>query len=164
MATKYLIEKSGVPIHFLTGRLGISTYFDRLSGYIKAHNDFGYEYNETMVLESDISIEGAMSTIYKLLDTNVRVKSIFATSDILALGALKALTQRGITVGKDILLIGYDDSQMDQIVTPSLTTIRQPKYEMGVEAAKMLIDQIKGNKGECERITMMPDIIIRETA
>ena len=164
IATKHLLEKRGAPVHLITGKLNISTYFDRLSGYIDAHRELGYEYNDALIYESAISIQGAIDTVGRLVDSNEPIKSIFATSDIVSLGVLKALTQRGYIVGKDILLVGFDDSIMDQIVTPSLTTIHQPKYEMGAKSAELLIKQIEAKMKLNETVVMAPHLVIRETA
>jgi len=164
IATKYLLEKSNKPVHLLTGTLTVNTYFDRMAGYMDALREKGIEYEQSMVHECGFSIEDARRVMDQLIESGQKIHSIFASADILALGALKSLLKHGIDVGKEVLLVGYDDINISEIVTPSLTTIRQPQFEMGVLAANLIIEQIKDKSKEIEKVIIEPMLVKRETA
>ncbi len=164
IATKFLLEEKGYPIHYLSGPLTISTYFDRLNGYMKALKEKNYDYNESFINQCDLSIISGYETMINIIDREPNVKAVFAANDILAIGALKALLSKGKKVGDEIFLMGYDDIDTAAMVTPALSTVAQPKYTMGVTAAELLIEQIKGKTQLNKRIVLKPELIIRESA
>ncbi len=88
-----------------------------------------------------------------------RPTAVFAVSDLLAIGALKEINNNGLHVPNDIALVGFDNIDFSNMTHPTLTTISQPMYKMGTIAAKMLINQIKGE--EVESIVVDHELIIR---
>jgi len=163
-ATNYLLGKNASQVLLLTGPLSISTYFDRMTGYIDALRSRRFDYNELYVQECPVSLDGGYNAIDGIFEKGIQVKSIFASNDLIALGALKALLKRGINVPGEISLVGYDDIPTSSIVTPSLTTVEQPKYLMGEKAAQLLLEQIADKEVEDRHIVLEPRLIIRETA
>ncbi len=90
--------------------------------------------------------------------------SIFASNDLIALGAFNTLMKSGFNIPDDVLLVGFDDIPTAHIITPGLTTIRQPTYEIGTRAAQLLYKHLIHNSKEIEHIVLEPELIIRETA
>lgn len=76
----------------------------------------------------------------------MEVTAIFASNDLMAYGAYKAIRSYGYKIPDDISVVGFDDIQLSQILEPQLTTIRQPAYDMGLAAARMLIKLVEGKK------------------
>jgi LacI family transcriptional regulator len=167
MATMHLLERNHSEVILLTGPLTISTYFDRKSGYMKALKEKDVQFNELLVHECEVSLKGGMLAVEQVLNSEIEIKSIFAANDLIALGAMRALIKRGFAVPGDVSIIGYDDIPMVSLVTPALTTIEQPKYEMGVKAGELLLQKIrnvKKNEGKTNmQVTLQPKLIIRET-
>ena len=164
MATKHLLESHGYPVQVITGGLEINTYNERLAGYIKAHEELRLPFNKNLVHETDISYERGYSQVMELIHAGCDMKSIFAASDVLALGALKALSQSGYKVGEGVFLVGYDDSEINTVLSPALSSVCQPKYEMGIESAKLLIRQIVEKRKIVDFIVMRPNLVVRGTS
>jgi DNA-binding LacI/PurR family transcriptional regulator len=87
-----------------------------------------------------------------------------AINDLVAVGALQACTDLGRRVPDDLAVVGFDDTLLAALVTPPLTTCRVPRYELGVQAMRLLLDQISGCLDECAEIVLRPELIIRASA
>lgn len=164
LATKFLLDKKGYPIYYLSGSLSISTYFDRMTGYLNALKEEKLEPNDSFIHQCELNIKSGYATMKQIIKSGQVIKSVFAANDILALGAMKAMIESGLTVGEEVLLIGYDDIETASMVTPALTTISQPKYEMGVSASKLLLEQISDKTTLTKKIIFTPELIVRDTA
>jgi LacI family repressor for deo operon, udp, cdd, tsx, nupC, and nupG len=99
-----------------------------------------------------------------LLETTKDFTAIFCFNDIAAIGAIRALKDVGLRVPEDVSVVGFDDIQSAAYSTPSLTTVRQPLFEMGQRGAKILLDRI-GNReaGYPSEIVMEPELVVRES-
>jgi LacI family transcriptional regulator len=164
LAASYLLEKDKKEILFLSGPLSINTYFERLSGYLRAVKEAGLNRNELLIHECEVSYDGGQTVMKNILDHHVDFGSIFASNDLIALGAFNTLIKNGFSIPDDVLLVGFDDIPTAHIVTPGLTTIRQPTYEIGTKSAKLLYKQLLQGSKEIEHIVLEPELIIRETA
>lgn len=164
LATKHLLQKNKSDVLFLSGPLNRSTVFDRLTGYINALRSEGIEYNELMVHQCEVSFQGGYNIIQSIYDRIEGIKSIFSSSDVIALGAIRALIEKGVKIPEDISVVGFDDISIASVYIPSLTTIRQPKYEMGRQAAEFLIKKINDKSLENQCIVLDPELIIRESS
>jgi DNA-binding LacI/PurR family transcriptional regulator len=87
-----------------------------------------------------------------------------AINDLVAVGALQACTDLGRRVPDDLAVVGFDDTLLAALVTPPLTTCRGPRYELGAQAMRLLLDQISGCLDECAEIVLRPELIIRASA
>ena len=145
-ATKFLVEKGCRNIGFISSDDVNKSSGQRLEGYKNAilANDLEID-NEIIYLES-YSIETGYKGTMKILEKK-DIDGICCGNDLIAIGAIKALKEREINVPRDVKVIGFDDIQISQYMDPPLTTIKQPIYEMGEEAVKMLIGIING-KGQ----------------
>lgn len=98
-----------------------------------------------------------------LLDSGVDFSAVVCANDLMAVGALDVLKGRGIRVPEDISITGYDDIFLSQITTPKLTTISQPKYELGKISAEMLFRLINGEDINASEIKLIPHLVVRES-
>ena len=90
--------------------------------------------------------------------------AVFASADILAVEVMKALSEEGISVPDEVSVMGFDDAYFSRFTVPSLTTVRQPRFEMGLSAAQLLLSRISGStKGVKRRITLPVEVIERES-
>ena len=101
----------------------------------------------------------------RLLDQKIQFSAVFSSNDIMALGILRALTEYGVRVPKDVALIGYDDTEFSALINPSLSTIRKPRVRLGCEAATMMLDILKGVKSADvdENVVIQTELVIRES-
>jgi LacI family transcriptional regulator len=101
--------------------------------------------------------------IPKLLASKRMFTALVSYNDIAAIGAIRALRDAGLRVPEDVSVIGFDDIQGAAYHTPSLTTIRQPLNSMGNTAARLLLQRIRGLKDYPEEVSIVPELIIRES-
>ncbi|MCL6603880.1 MAG: LacI family transcriptional regulator [Paenibacillus sp.] len=135
----------------------------REEGYIKAIESFGMNVNENWFVHGEDFFEpSGYAAMQQLLQTGSLPKAIFAASDLLALGAIRALKEHGLRIPEDIAIIGCDDIEACKYTTPKLTTIRQNKERLGVLAAHMLFDLIN-NQSEGGSFVVEPALVIRES-
>jgi LacI family transcriptional regulator len=101
----------------------------------------------------------------ELLGLSPRPTAVFAANDMMAMGALLAVREAGLLVPRDVALVGFDDTPITKLVTPSLTTVTQFQEELGRRAAEMLFERLAGTVPERGRNEEMPyELIVRESA
>lgn len=135
----------------------------REAGYIKAIEGFGLNVNEKWFVHGDDFFEpSGYTAMQQLIQSGSLPKAVFAASDLLALGAIRALKEHGLRIPEDMAIIGCDDIEACKYTSPTLTTIRQNKQRLGVLAAHMLFDLIN-NQSEGGSFVVEPALIIRES-
>ena len=142
-ATSYLIRTGCQKVAIAAGREELNLYRQRFLGYKKALMDNRIEYDESLVFRDTVGTSGFYQTIQKALANGIQMDGIFATSDPKAYVIMKALRDAGVSIPEQVSVIGIDNVEFSSLVEPPLTTIAQPFYEMGVLAAKRVIDRIK---------------------
>lgn len=170
IATEYLLKKGRKNIAVIGGELsgeeiGISPR-ERLDGYKKALEAAGIAFRQELVAEiKDYSMEDGRMALRMLLEKNLNTDAVFCSAgDIVACGVIAEAKERGIKIPQDISLVGYDDIMISSLVSPALTTVKQPVEKMGEDAFRTAIEaaenKIKGAKVEI----FEPELVIRETA
>lgn len=162
MAVRHLIAQGHERIAMVNGHAHAVVSQERLRGYQEALASAGLESDPSLVFEGDFSMASGEQGIRNVLLTAPDVTAVFFASDLMALGALKHLGFIGKQVPADIAIIGYDDIILSQMVNPSLTTVAQPRYEMGIEAARMLVNMLEEYK-EPRGCVLAPSLIVRGT-
>jgi len=149
LGVKHLIEFGHKKIAHISGPLYTTTGLERLMGYRTAINEENIKFISEYVQESDYSIEGGYTAMKNLLSLSNPPTAVFASSVLIALGAMKAIHEEGFTIPNDISLVGFHDVYFADTISPSLTTVKMPLEEMGNAAIGKLIDIIhKKDKGE----------------
>jgi len=162
LATEYLIKKGCKNIaHLSSSKVDIAGS-ERFKGYKKALIKYGILFKKEMVMEGDYTLEWGYNNTKKLFSQGLNPDGIFACSDIVAIGAITYLKEKGYKIPDDIKIIGYDDIPIASLVSPKLTTISQPKIETGQKAVQMIFDML--NKKQVASQTLTPHLIIRESA
>ena len=160
-ATKLLIEKGCKNIGFISSNKTTKSSGQRLRGYENAILESKINLDKDKIFLQNYTIEtGYKGTVSLLEKTNI--DGICCGNDLIAIGAIKALKERGIKVPQDVKVIGFDDISISKYMDPPLTTIRQPIYEMGEEAVGMLIDVINNKEMEMSKV-LKTELIVRET-
>ncbi|WP_130805835.1 LacI family DNA-binding transcriptional regulator [Senegalia massiliensis] len=161
-ATKYLIESGCRDIGMISSNYKNKPSSDRIKGYEKALYESNININQNKIFLENYTIESGYNGAKKILK-ETEVDGIFCGNDLIAIGAIKALKEKNIRIPEQVKIIGFDDIQISQYMDPPLTTIRQPIYQMGEEAVKMLISLIK-NKGKNLEKILQTKLIQRGSA
>jgi len=163
LATEYLIKKGHKRIALIDGFLYKSPAKGRLEGYKKALNKYRISLDESLMSVGDINIEDGYERTKQMLEKNLDFTAIFAYNDMMAFGAMQAIKEKGLRIPQDIGLVGYDDISFSSLISPSLTTIRLKKQELGAESVKLLLSRINGNRKKMKKIMLNVELITRGT-
>lgn len=136
---------------------------ERLRGTRAALAANGLVLDERLMIAGDLSIESGERAAHSLLDRPDPPTAIFALNDRMALGAMRAAWERGLQVPGDLSVVGFDDISLATLLTPPLTTVRQPGYGLGEAAARALFAQLAGASGPAPA-TLATELIVRGTA
>jgi LacI family transcriptional regulator len=163
LACEHLIALGHERIGAITGPPGWCSSIERLSGYQSALLSAGLPVPDQLVVVGDFTIEGGYRAARQLLAESDPPTAIFAFSDNMAWGAIRAAKERGIRIPECLSLVGFDDGTVASSITPSLTTIRQPLQEMGRIAASLLCRMIDRHRIEATRLELSTRLIIRQS-
>lgn len=171
LATKHLIELGHRDIAFIATTLKSSPVDrKRYQGYQSALIEAGIKLNENLIFQNkDITFENGMMVAQEIISYKGELTGIVSVSDILAIGVIKALQQKGKRVPDDYSVVGFDDLTISQFTTPGLTTIRQDSFEKGKSAASLLANLIELSVTEelavtdHETVTLPVELIVRES-
>jgi LacI family transcriptional regulator len=165
-ATEHLIEQGGIRIAHIGGPLNVKIYQDRLSGFKDAMQKAGLAVEKSMLIHNSLTRTDGTNAIKKLWQNKIKPDAIFCANDTTALSAIIYFRQKGIKVPDDILIVGFSNEPFSEVVTPSISTIRQPGFEMGRKAADLLIRQIKlkDKPNRFQTFVMPTELIIRESS
>jgi LacI family transcriptional regulator len=168
LATKYLQEKGHRKIGYVTSRLDRPSRKRIYQGYLEAMREAGLE-----PLVEEAKAEEGYSAVYEfdtgkrltqqLLEHEDQPTAIFACNDMMAFGVIHELTRRGIDVPGQISVMGFDGIEVGQMIHPPLTTIKQPDYEMGKMACKMLVGRMNGEESHQFDVMLQPKLLERSS-
>lgn len=164
LGTKYLIDKGHVCIAHVAGNLDYQVALDRLEGYKKALEEAGLTFTEELVASGNFLWQDGYSAMKEILRYQPLCTAVFTANDTMAYGALQAITERGLSVPHDIAVVGFDNLEFSSVTNPPLTTIEQPRYEMGKEAVKTLLSLLQRKPSEGIKICFSPELVIRRSA
>lgn len=163
-AVEYLVKNGHARIAIIQGLPNTYTNKGRLSGYRDALKANNIELDPRLIVGRDFRQESGYIETKILLSLEPRPTAIFATSDLITLGALEAINEEGLHIPQDLSLIAFDDIDHVNFFTTPLTTISQPKEIIGEVAIKLLTEKIKNhNKGESRRIMLSSRLVERNS-
>lgn len=163
LATKTLIDAGHSDIAIITGNLKKSLAKNRLEGYKKALYEANIPLNPNWIIESHFDFAGGLAGMNSLLTQSEKPTAVFACSDTIALGAYQAVWQQGLNVPQDISIIGYDDIELAKYLSPPLSTISQPKAELGKLAVETLLKRIRSQAKDFQTIMLEPELVLRDS-
>ncbi|MBB6448759.1 DNA-binding LacI/PurR family transcriptional regulator [Geomicrobium halophilum] len=162
IATNHLLELGHKDIVFVTGSQTMTSFRDRIKGARQSLEHNGVEFHESQIIKSHFSIEGAKEDIGQYLETHLPT-AIFAVNDVFACATIQAARKRGVKVPEDLSVVGFDNTVLAEVTDPPLTTISQPKADMGKQIVRMLVEAIEGKKTSKSKIILSPELIIRQS-
>lgn len=163
LATKALIDAGHRKIGIITGNLKKSVAQNRLQGYKNALSEAKIALNPHWIVESHFDFEGGVLGIQSLLTQSSRPTAVFCCSDTIAVGAYQAIQQQGLRIPQDLSIMGYDDIELARYLSPPLSTICQPKAELGKLAVEALLQRIKNPNQNYRTLVLEPTCILRES-
>jgi len=161
MAVSHLIQLGRKRIALITGPTNSTVGIDRKQGYLKAITDRGREVDEALITEGDFTEAGGYYSMQRLL--LAKPDAVFAASDIMALGAIRAAREAGLRVPDDLAVVGFDDLPIATISDIQLTTVRQPVVQFGAKAVEVLLDLIENGIDPPRHIFMDTELVIRDS-
>jgi len=135
----------------------------RLQAYRQAMQDAGIEVKPGWVVEGHYTPPSGKEAMEQLLNVAPELTAVVCGNDWMAMGAMEAIYQKGLRVPEDISLVGFDDIDTAQWVTPPLTTMRQPTRQIGAKAAELLINQVETGKRVRETVLFCAEMVVRQS-
>jgi len=163
-ATEYLIALGHQWIGFVSGPKGYEATSARLKGYKEALSNAGLAFDTGLLAEGDFFQPSGFAAGRRLLSLPKPPTAIFVSNDLMAFGVIEAIKEHGLRVPNDVSVVGFDDIPMASQVYPPLTTVRQPLYQMGVAAARIMMAMLHGVEPPSSRITLPTELVERATA
>lgn len=161
-STKYLINQGHKNILYLSGPLKNNISKERLDGFKRAYEEYEILFNENNVIEGKYTYEWGYDFIKSL--ENIECSAICCANDLMAIGVIHALKDKGINIPNDISVVGFDDIQTSRLIDPALTTIKQPAYDMGKKACEILINSLEDKTYKNSGVILFkPELIIRNS-
>lgn len=162
-ATRYLLSLGHRQIGVITGDASSGTSVDRLHGFVETLRSAKIRLNRSMIHTGHNDMESGHFHAMQLLTGAQRPTAIFCTNNMMALGALAAIQEIGLACPQDISLLGFDDFYWATLLRPRLTVIRQPAREIGMLAARLLIDHIEGRPSVPSPALLETQLIVRDS-
>ncbi len=162
-ATEYLIKLGHQRIGFVTGWMDLGCARDRLAGYKSALRTYHLPVDDNLIYEGDFHQPSGYEGASSFLNLVAPPTAIFASNDVMAMGAIEAVRVHGLRIPDEMSILGFDDIPQVENLHPKLTTIRQPLEQMGRVAAQMLMDFLKDPQKLTNRIELPTELIVRDS-
>jgi DNA-binding LacI/PurR family transcriptional regulator len=159
----YLLKTGCREIAHISGPENLLLSKNRKAGYMEALKQAGIPVDFNLIVEGDFTIESGEECMQKLLENNAGIDGIFAVCDAVAFGAMKVLKEKGIKIPAEISVAGFTNEPMAALVEPSLTTVKQPIYEIGETASKLLFAQFEDPELPAELCVLETTIVLRDS-
>jgi len=161
-ATRHLIENGSRRVACITGPTRVNTANERLEGYRRAVADCGHKDETELIRRADYKETGGHEAALSLLTSRNPPDALFIANNPMAVGALRAIRELGLSIPRDVALVAFDDSPWCALTSPPLSVVAQPAYEIGRVAAELLATA--GDKRTSRTIVLTPKLIPRESS
>ncbi|KPV57814.1 LacI family transcriptional regulator [Paenibacillus sp. A3] len=161
--TEYLVQQGHRNIAIIEGKQGFKSTQARRDGYREALHKHGISVPEAYYVSGNYDLESGHTAMSKLLELPDRPTAVFCCNDDMALGAVKAVTERGLSVPEDISVAGFDDHLFSAFMSPALTTVRRPIEELSRAGAETLLKFIETKHSEKSVVLFHTELVIRDS-
>lgn len=162
-AVEFLLSRGYQEIACLAGDPKFIVSHDRVQGYIEVLKSHRLPVEKDLIEYSDFSLDGGFDATTRLLKKGRRFTGLFCVDDLLAVGAIQALQKEGFVIGRDIGVIGFNDTILGACIDPPLTTVHVPIYELGQAAAELLVNQISRSDAPPEQRNLPARLVVRDS-
>ncbi|HEY0827833.1 MAG TPA: LacI family DNA-binding transcriptional regulator [Bacilli bacterium] len=159
-AIELLINKGHQKIGYITGELGLTTSDERFEGYKKALEDHKISFNEAYVRVGKSTFEDGYGLTREIVGDD-HVSALFIANNVMTMGAMGFLQEKRIRIPEELAIIGFDDYEWTKITTPPLSVIKQPSYQLGEQAAEILLKKIKNPSQVYEEYRLPTQLVLR---
>ncbi|AEI42474.1 LacI family DNA-binding transcriptional regulator [Paenibacillus mucilaginosus] len=160
---EFLIGQGHRRIALIEGKAGFKSSQARREGFLAGLAEHGLTMDENLIVPGEYDLESGYQGMGRLLDLPERPTAVFCSNDDMALGAVKAVTERGLSVPGDISVAGFDDHLFSAFMTPALTTVRRPIEEISRAGAEKLLTFIDNKVVEKSTVLFHTELVIRES-
>jgi LacI family transcriptional regulator len=160
-ATSHLLAHGYKTIALINGQKGVSVAQERLAGYQEALHAARVPLQEAFVIHSDFRQEGGRMAMCRLLDLPRPPRAALVANNLMALGALQAIHERGLRIPDEVAIVGFDDMPWATSLRPPLTAVAQPAEEIGRTAAQLLLERLRSPGRLPRRVVLPTRLIIR---
>jgi len=163
-AVNYLISLGNKRIAMINGPIRYKYSKDRLKGYQKAITSAGFEVENKLIVQlPEINFDMAVSAVMQLLSSPNPPDAFFTVSDVYAAAVIRAAINSNLSVPKDVSVIGFDNVEISSMCTPNITTVSQPRFQLGLLSCDMLDKILCGEGNSVQSIFLETELIIRES-
>lgn len=164
LATQHLIDSGYTQIACIAGPLDKTPARMRLEGYQNAMAKNGLDVLPGYIVKGDFEFQGGYNAMIELLALETPPQAVFTSNDAMAVGVYHALYQAGLQIPQDMAVMGYDDIELARYLSPPLSTIHQPKNELGELAIDTLIHRLRDPDVSQQTLVLTPELIVRGSA
>lgn len=166
LAAAHLFELGHARIAFVNGPSSIRQCVDRRRGARRAARQLGLVADDAVVeiAVPALTIDHGERCIEQLLALSPRVDAVMCANDLLALGVLRGLAERGVQVPGEMAVVGYDNVSFASMLSPALTSVRQPKFELGIAGAELLLEESRNLAHEHREVRFEPELVVRASS
>lgn len=162
-AAQHLIEMGHRQIGVISGPSHLTNAVERLRGFRQALDDAQIPIAPEYIQEAQFDRNSGYTSAIRLLQLLPRPTAIFATNDLMAMGALLAIRDSKLVCPKDISVISFDGLDVTELTDPALTTVYQPGYQLGYSAARLLLERIEGSDAPAKEIELETELRVRHS-
>jgi LacI family transcriptional regulator len=162
-ATKFLLENGCRRIAYLSAGAIYGSSAARGLGMQAALQEAGLEMEPELLLDEGLTFKAGKRAANRLLQMQMLPDAIFAAADAAAIGVMHTFSEQGITAGRDISVMGFDNNSIAEYYSPALTTVAQPQMEIGRKAMELLLRKIKEPASEPEQILLPHQLVVRDS-
>ena len=162
-AVEYLVSLGHTKIATVMGPTFTPICNDRHQGYLDAMTKNSLELNSSYLIEGDFTFQAGVNAGLQLMQLEDRPTAVFCQNDVMAIGLMSSVREQGFNVPEDISVVGFDDIEFSEYCEPALTTVHQPREQIGEQAMKLLMDRL-GHKKAIVNQTLPTQFIVRKSA
>lgn len=164
-AVEHLIQTGRKRIAHLKGPNGMAVSEQRFKGYSECLKKYGLPEDDTLIVNTNFKVESAIQPVNQLLELSTPPDAIFCVNDQVAIGAMRVIRDKGLTTPGDIAIAGFDDSPISGYISPSLTSVARPGRQIGMEAARILVNYLTTpDHHVAENMILPSQLIIRQSS
>ena len=163
-AVSHLLDKGHKNIGLIEGRAHVSTSRERRRGYLDALAERGVAVRKDLMRSGDFKQESGRVLANELLTLRKPPTALFVCNNLMTVGALAAIHQRGLRVPQDVAIVGFDDLPWAEALDPPLTVVRQPAYDVGRQAMELLLKRIMEPNRAPVTVRLQPELVTRRSS
>jgi LacI family repressor for deo operon, udp, cdd, tsx, nupC, and nupG len=161
---EYLLSLGRQHITFINGPIRYKYARHRLQGYLESLERANIAQEPGFIIQlTDVNFDLAVSAVTQLLSGGQKPDAFFCASDVYAAAVIKSCTRMGLNVPRDIMVAGFDNIEIASMLNPTITTVSQPRYQLGFSSCNLLLELIRNPKSNVRNILLETELIVRES-